>query len=488
MAITTTTITKSAGFARSDLITQIEEAFSWLNWHGNARTGIVTFIDSYSGGGTITGSSDTYEDVFPVTTTGIGTGASFYITRSSGVVNGIRVNRPGYGYTDGEYITLSVNDIGGSSNGAVAIGITVKVAGNQTPTQYGSTTSFYDFDKSGTLPWGVVRHTIQQNKKYGDTYRGFQITSGSASAAYNLNVTSGNGFHPWDVTNTSNRGNYYSNRFAGDSSLDVPLYSLPNSSIFYYTNSSSISSSVADFTITSTNGNSYGLDLTIFRSSVDPNFAVFSYRQPNLSSTILSDNTFSTFFFHNFTTNIWNLDELFLGGLTHIIPTTGNTGSPLINFRSWVGGNIFYTGSNYYASVRCGEFGYVQSDSVSGRSVDGVTYLETNYESNAYPQNKNSYNPRIYRRDNNLDGAPVGSNSNFNAVIKGIPLNSMMVPCPYYIPDDFVLIDFDYATPSANIQQGDTITISGSEVYTVITGAYNQTTRTRGILFCARTV
>jgi len=64
----------------------------------------------------------------------------------------------------------------------------------------------------------------------------------------------------------------------------------------------------------------------------------------------------------------------------------------------------------------------------------------------------------------------------------------MMVPCPYYIPDDFVLIDFDYATPSTNIQQGDTITISGSEVYTVITGSYNQTTRTRGILFCARTV
>ena len=39
-----------------------------------------------------------------------------------------------------------------------------------------------------------------------------------------------------------------------------------------------------------------------------------------------------------------------------------------------------------------------------------------------------------------------------------------------------------------NIQQYDTVTISGSEVYTVIDGAYNQTTRTRGILLCARTV
>ena len=34
---------------------------------------------------------------------------------------------------------------------------------------------------------------------------------------------------------------------------------------------------------------------------------------------------------------------------------------------------------------------------------------------------------------------------------------------------------------------GDTITVSGSEVYTVISASYNQTNRTRGIAFCART-
>ena len=76
---------------------------------------------------------------------------------------------------------------------------------------------------------------------------------------------------------------------------------------------------------------------------------------------------------------------------------------------------------------------------------------------------------------------------NFNAVIKGLPLTSQFVPCPFYLPDDFVLIQFDNAQPGQNIQQFDTVTISGSEVYTVINGAYNQTTRTRGILLCART-
>jgi len=77
--------------------------------------------------------------------------------------------------------------------------------------------------------------------------------------------------------------------------------------------------------------------------------------------------------------------------------------------------------------------------------------------------------------------------ANYNAVIKGIPLSTVMVPCPYYIPDDFVLIDFSYDYPNANIQQWDTVTISGSEIYTVITGSYSNATKTQGILFCART-
>ena len=58
---------------------------------------------------------------------------------------------------------------------------------------------------------------------------------------------------------------------------------------------------------------------------------------------------------------------------------------------------------------------------------------------------------------------------------------------PYADIDDFVLIEFNHASPDQNIQQYDTITISGSEIYSVIDGAYNQTTRTRGILLCART-
>jgi len=76
----------------------------------------------------------------------------------------------------------------------------------------------------------------------------------------------------------------------------------------------------------------------------------------------------------------------------------------------------------------------------------------------------------------------------YNSVIKGIPINGNLIPCPYYIPDDFVLIDFKLTASGQDLKQGDTITISGSEVYTVITGSYNKFGETAGILFCARTV
>ena len=44
-----------------------------------------------------------------------------------------------------------------------------------------------------------------------------------------------------------------------------------------------------------TGGNtSFDLDLNLFKSGLDPNFVVFSYKAPTLSSTDIADNTFGT--------------------------------------------------------------------------------------------------------------------------------------------------------------------------------------------------
>jgi hypothetical protein len=204
----------------------------------------------------------------------------------------------------------------------------------------------------------------------------------------------------------------------------------------------------------------------------------------------LRDNTYGTFILHNFTSSLWDYDNLFLGGVTEIFPNTDDN-DPYLNFRTWLAGE-YYTFNSNTPSKRCAEFGYVQNRN----GVYMTPYKETIYRPNSYPYYGGTNSMGIYLRNSTSDRAGGGDNftqildssANYNAVIKGIPINAMLAPCPYYIPDDFVLIDFDYAIPSTNIQQGDTVTISGSEVYTVITGSYNQATRTRGILFCARVI
>lgn len=626
MAITQTTISKAAGWARTDIIIQLEQAFSWLGFHGTTQSGLVSGITSYIGGGAIGSASTDYYDVFPVSTTGIGTGASFYVDRSAGVVTSVYVNRPGVGYTAGEVITLSAEDIGGSANGASNLTITVAIAGtvtgsvgyaisfvsgsnysasgtdrngvvsgtnttitiregdtltitnNNTNTNYltnicwrnentaddnnrvfnvinqnasasggictwtpspgqrgtyfikddsssgittttivvtaanssdinyagiGSTNAFYDKDYTagGTYPWGVLRHQIQPNKKFGSTYRGFQVVSDTS-----LKFHVGSGFHPTNDTtfrsntnynyNLYNCSAYYPNRFAGNYLFDLPW--TPVAGANWFRNTSDEYSSYSQIPgLTFANSTSYQIDLNLFKSGIDPKFAVLSYRHPTLSSLKLRDNTFATFILHNFVTPIWDLDNVFLGGVTVVEPS-GNDSIPYIAFRSYLAGEVYAYYSGDAPSKRSAEFGYLQYNEGQAYS-DLIPYKETRYVSNSYPTSGGSNDVGIYMRNNSstsnrgnggLSGNSefLSSSTNYNAVIKGIPLNVQIAPCPYYLPDDFVLIDFDYAAPSANIQQGDTITISGSEVYTVITGSYNQTTRTRGILFCARAI
>ena len=83
MAITTTTISSAAGWARTDAIGQMGEALSYLEWHGGAISGVVTFA-TYSGGGTVGSSSSDYYCVNQTSTDGSGTGAQFRVHSTSG--------------------------------------------------------------------------------------------------------------------------------------------------------------------------------------------------------------------------------------------------------------------------------------------------------------------------------------------------------------------------------------------------------------------
>lgn len=652
MAISTHTVSIAPTWTKADLVNQWEDAFEWLEWHGEEKTGLIVGL-----GATINNQSAVvaqegntfgyYPDVFPKSTSGIGTGASFHVYLSNGFINKLSVNRPGYGYTGGELITLDAADIGrthdvsfkvaiaatvsnavsyavtftdtynangtdrngvvsgtsttitiregdtlelvnnqsstaysinvcwmsstsvaadsggngaiqrrfwnvlGQNNTNTSGGITTfkpypgqageyvvlddnyaysqfprivvepAPAGSISSTGYGSTTTFYTKNTTATYPYGVLRHEIAANKKFGDTYRVFGFSGTGGGNEDDLVLWVGTGVSPFkygvDMGNSADfynlvGGSGYSERLAGNKYLDVSsvltdtVHSTPNYLYSYYYSQNGYYDRI------STGRNfTYQLDLNVYRSGLDPKFVVFSYKAPTLSSTKLEDNTFGTIIFHNFTnTNLWDNDDVFLGGYTEILYSTNQTANngPSLTFKTQVAGN-HYTQSNQVndPSKRMAEFGYSFAYSSTGNT--GLPSSNTDfvyYTVSAINNPKSTPGgtaARIYYRSKTdspmrsrggdsetTDGNQwddVGSGADFNSVIKGIPLNGNLIPVPYYMPDDFVLIQFHYANPSANIQQGDTITISGSEVYTVITGAYNQEENTRGILFCART-
>ena len=477
MAISTFRVRKAAGWARTDVIYGLEEAFSLIGWHGDTLSGIVTRVVSYSGN-TDTGDDDTdYEDCRPKsggTNIGVGNTCSFTIDRNNGAVNQVVVNRPGAGYADGDNLVIDKDQTNDTND------MTIVVAVDETG--YGSTSTFYDKDiNSNTAPWGVLRTNIGGNKVYGDTYWGFQVNGNS------LYFYSGTSFNPYN-NSTSTGG--FGNSFRGDVSYELnqtPLDSdhrLQNSAVS--TNIDIASASYASST-------SRVLELNIFRSGIDPKFCVFSYKHPDLSSTEIGDNTFATFIIHNYTPTISNFDEMFLGSITFINGGPSSS-DPYLVFTTYFGAQSNY--SNGWYQGRMAFAGYQTGSTYSNTEY----YKQDYYYATSYTHKLAADEPSIYYRNNtyahsgniqgmsNLSTKTPPDSVNHNAVIKGIPISGKLIPTPYYLPDDFVFIQIDIASNNQNIQQYDTVTISGSEVYTVIEGSYNQTTRTRGILFCARTV
>ena len=506
MAITTTTIVKNAGWGRTDVITQLEEAFTWLGLHGTQISGLVTSISAYSGGGTVGSSGTDYYDVPVATTSGIGTGASFDVYRSSGSVNIVYVNRPGYGYTQGEFVTLSADDIGGSANGAVAIGITVNIDA----VGYGSTNTFFDKNLTPSdtnRPWGVLKQDFDTTKRFGVTYRGFKVYDDSYLSGY-----VGSSFFPFNTTNNSDKGGQTRDTFRGTQYLDISragtAFDRLDADDDNYAQIQSQYYALFRFS-TSNSPTTHNLKLNIYRSGIDPSFAVLSYNQPSVTGKI-NDSTFSTFIIHNFNSNLWNLNEVFSAGITFIDKDpsldSSNGSTSFIGFKTILTGNYYAFGGSM--ATRTAEAGWSQIvyDSHTGtqRQMYTIASTKTNYTlstgegfGNVY-ESLSSMPATIYSRTGGLkdrgilNSTPTYSNrypiTTYNSIIKGIPINGNLIPCPYYMPDDFVVIDFNIPTSAQDIKQGDTITLSGSEVYTVITGSYNQSNETAGILFCARTV
>ena len=489
MAITTYRVSKAAGWSPTDVITQLEEAFTLLGFHAGTVSGIVTGITGYSGQSTIGSAYTNFYDVRPKsggTSIGVGDTCSFYVDINNGSVDNVYVNRPGAGYADGDNLILDATDFGGVSG--IHNDMTVVVQVDET--SYGSSSTFYDKDVTtgSSNPWGVLRMEVDNTKVYGDVYYGFQVNG------TNLYISSGSAFMPYNQETSRDKGHGYENSWRGGYGNEI-YYPSFYSNNRYQNNTVNSTNDMKILQFASSN--SFGLELNIFRSQLDPNFAVLSYKQPGKSSTSLHDNTYSSFFLHNFSSSLWDYDDVFLGSIGFLEPGYRN------NSNAYIALFTAFGNSHTQWAGRRALMGYSPG---SGSGADKEAY--TLWRSNTYGLSSTSWNdtyPRIYYRNNQTDGNPSRGNYsegnfdysdpgldmpdrlNYNAIIKGIPIHTGFVPVPYYLPDDFVLIQFEHQSPDQNIQQYDTITVDNNEIYSVIDGAYNQTSKTRGILFCART-
>ena len=484
MAITTYRETAAPGWATTSVIFQLESAFQKLGWHGGTVTGIVTGITGFTGQSVVGTSGTDFYDVRPKSGRSVGAAhtCSFSVFRSSGSVTAVYVNRPGSGYSDNDNLVLDGEDIGGGND--------MTVVALVDETNYGSTSTFYDKDVTfgSSSPWGILRMVNDSNKVYGDTYFGFQANGN------NLYFTSGTSFMPYKSATVEylNLEARYGNSFRGQHYQELLFDPTGTSNLLDSSGSANTNIDMGDIEYASSN--SFTLELNVFRSGIDNNFAVFSFKHPDKSSSSIDDNTYGTFFLHKFSHSLLNLDELFLGTLTYMDPAYRNMTNAHFNMYTTTGNcppsRKYWLGRQFMMGWASGNYNGIVTpsfqDDINASTYPGYTIPDN--ERRHYFRTNHGLNSAFKGNMNQTDYTNISPDVlNHNAVIKGIPISSQIVPCPYYLPDDFVLIQFDHASPGQNIQQYDTVTISGSEVYSVIDGAYNQTDRTRGILFCART-
>ena len=486
MAISTYVNTIAAGYGKSDVITQLESAFTWLGWHESTEvTGIVTGIQAYmyqqDPADQATNGYTHYYGAEPDATSGVGTDFMLYVRRYYGNPNQVMVANPGSGYTSGEFISFPV----GVAASTLGFGVTVYTS-PPTVSFGGTTNKFYDSHRNplSTYNHGTLKLSVAPGKKYGNMFHVFRNNNTTQ-----LLVSSGpywNGWGHFDPVSgeeyqvggtgigsfgASNAG--YLPCFGGEFGADAsqaPSYTRYECAHDSYFNGTTIDIS---------GGNSYALDLRVFKSGIDPKFAVLVWNQPTQSSTSLDSNTYDAIILHNFNPDFLDYDKVYCDGFTKLEWYSGST-YPTLNFMNYSGGDTTYDRKR----------GVMRGYDTRGISPVGNTDVFSAGQIHNYV---NADDVRVYHRSGEEEQSsnPAGKQpvvEPYYTTVKGIPLCYNFVPAPYYIPDDFVLISFTYEAPNTNIQTGDIITISPTEKYYVITGAYGQSGSTAGVLFCARFV
>jgi hypothetical protein len=391
MAITRRDYTLTELWNSDTVLDMLEQALADVGFHAPTQTGSILTFTNTAGTAVFAERGKRYL-VKQSATSGSGLYATFDVLRNNttGAIVAVTLVRGGKGYTAANTLTIPGADIGGTTP-ADNITITAStVSGAQ-----GSTTAWFDKDTTVPYTWGVCCVNNNEAKKMGQTYYSFQVPAVAATSInITLSIKSGPGFQ--STTNV----------FTGVATMDH-INNLPTTV-----------NPVAAFVIARSNRTP--LRLTTYQSGVDPNFVVFQF-----SDVEKYGDTFREPFIlskYNTATQPWDLDDCYTGGVYTVARLqVSNAADAQIQF-TLLAGNI---------PKRGGEWGYNGWLTVIGRTI--IAGYESNYGRRLTATAITATIPVIYHRSVN----DLIHELEYNPVITGIPINHVMVPCPYYLPNDF---------------------------------------------------
>ena len=362
-------------------------------------------------------------------------------------------------------------------------------------TDFGATSTF--FQKSDNGYHAVLKLVNEADKTYGTTYYSFSMPpSGQTGEMYSMIVKSGTYYDAFNSVGTSQQENtadnggtgtygQYPGRFVGKLGQDLQNAQQNIAKDRQHNTYGDIARTQST--------NSYPLEIRYYKDQAqDTNFAVIQFVQiinsipyPYFTFTLPRGSTFGN------PTPGMDLDYLYHGSLFHY----SAPGSTVQITAKIAGYDYAWSGSsqsshepgNTYSKAMDSLYGYVRTPTNANMALISSYACNIGVSNNATTQHVFYYRNDEYDNTNAL--------VNYYKPIKGIPINAHLVPCPYYIPDDFVLIQVATTPGLTAFRPGDTITVSGSEKYVVILGGYDQSQEglndiagdtTIGMLFCGR--
>ena len=422
----------------------------------------------------------------------------------------ITINSIGSGWTDDAVFTIPGEEIGGAATtNDVTFGVNADETSNNaadgTPsigvTDLKSGSNFYQKHPSGFYAIAKVEHDAA--KTFGTTYYGFGM---SPNDNYKLTITSG---CQWDYLNrpgihynigtddTVGFGTYGGKR--GLDYQDVHSYVRMEEGQDNYWRQINYA--------TSATPTAYPLAIRVYRAQApqDSDFAVIQFTQ-TINGVIQPYGTFTIAKGSQHGAGVYDLDYVFQDAVMEV-----GTGTRSVQFKY---GNTQY---NYYSGVdepadsntktRAATYGYMRDEDVT----NNVGYQLTSFACNIDTDNGNNQtgaSMKTYYRNSTYDSYSytsstygtitnaISSSADYYKPIKGIPISNAVLPIPYYLPDDFVMLQVATTPGLVAFRTGDTVTISGSEIYEIITASYEsqqngldqvQNNSTIGMLFMART-